>query len=194
MSVGRKVVAGVLTAGLMALAMWLYTFKPHIEAGEQNPITSSGRLGSVVDNRVFSVKVDRVDVARSLTKASSFSGPEVTPSIGLFLIVHANIKSNHKPFQPGHVRLVTGGGLSYDESGRAALPSTTDDYQPMLWAPATYIFELPRDRLAGARLIIGESAFLNQLSAETSIDLGMSGDRAAQLSTHPATTYTLKTP
>jgi hypothetical protein len=192
MSAARKAVSGVLTAALMALAMWLYTFKPHIEARIQDPITSSGRIGSIVANRDFSVKVGKVDVASSITK-SSFLKPEVMPSIGVFLIVQLDIKSNKKPFQPGHVRLATRGGVSYTESGRPALPSINGDFQPMLWAPATYIFEIPRDRLAGARLIIGRIALLNQLSAETSVDLGIDGARAAQLSAHPATTYTLKT-
>jgi hypothetical protein len=191
-SAARKLVAGLLAAALMALAMWLYTFKPHIQAGIQDPITSSGRVGSVVANPVFSVKVGKVDVARSITK-SSFLKPQVMPSIGLFLIVQLDIRSNRKPFQPGHVRLATRGGLSYTESGRAALPSISDDFQPMLWAPATYIFEIPKDRLPGARLIVGEMALLNQLSAETSIDLGMDDHRAAQLSAHPAATYPLKT-
>jgi hypothetical protein len=188
----RKVVAGVLAAALMALAMWLYTFKPHLQARSQDPITARGRVGSVVDNPVFSVKVGRVDVASSITK-SSFLKPQVMPSIGLFLIVQLDIRSNKKPFQPGHVRLATRGGVSYTDSGRAALPSVSDDFQPLLWAPATYIFEVPKDRLAGARLIVGESALLNQLSAETSIDLGIDDHRAAQLSTHPSATYTLKT-
>jgi hypothetical protein len=191
-SAPRKVVAGLLTAGLLALAMWLYTFKPRIEARAQNPITTQGRIGAVVDNRDFSVKVDKVDVASSITK-SAFPTPEVMPSLGLFVIVHLNIKSNHKPFQPGHVRLVTRGGVSYDESGRASIWTVNSGYQPMLWAPATYVFEVPKDRLAGARLVVGQSALLNQLSAETSVDLGIDADRAKQLSTHPATTYTLKT-
>lgn len=189
----RKSVSAVLTAALMVLAMWLYTFKPHLQADLQKPIAGSGRIGSVVANDVFSVKVDKVDVARSIT-ASSFPKPEVMPSLGLFVIVHLQIKSNKKPFTPGHIRLTTDGGLSYDESGRARLPSVNNDYQPMLWAPATFIFEIPPDRLAGARLIVGESTLLNQLSAETAIDLGMHGERAARLSAHPASTYTVNTP
>jgi len=191
MSAARKIVAGVLTVALMALAMWLYTFEPHIKARAQEPITSSGRIGSVVTNPDFSVRVRRVDVASSITKAS-YLKPEVMPSIGLFLIVQLEIRSNKKPFAPGHVRLATRGGVSYTESGRAALPGVNDGFQALLWAPATYIFEVPKDHFAGARLIVGNNALLNQLSAETSIDLGIDGDRAAQLSAHPATTYTLK--
>jgi hypothetical protein len=191
--VPRKVVAGLLTAGLMALAMWLHTFKPHIQARAQDPITTNGRIGAVVANRDFSVKVDRVDVARSITK-SSFPKPKVMPSIGLFMIVNLNIKSNQKPFQAGHVRLVTRGGVAYGETGRPAISAFgNDDYQAMLWSPATYIFEIPPDRLAGARLVVGGSALLDQLSAETSVDLGINGDRAAQLKAHPAATYTMKT-
>lgn len=192
MTLARKAVSGVLTAGLLALAMWLYTFKPHLEAGVQNPITTSGRAGEVVANRVFSVKVGKIDVAGSLTKPG-FPKSVVMPTPGLFLIVQLDIKSNRKPFQPGHVRLVTRGGVSYDESGRTAVFTSDDTYQPMLWAPATYIFEIPKDRLAGARLIVGESALLNQFSAETSVDLGIDGARAARLSAHPAPTYELKT-
>jgi hypothetical protein len=188
----RKALAGVLTAGLLALSMWLYTFKPHLQAKEQNPISTSGRIGAIVTNRVFSLKVAKVDVAGSLTK-SGFPKSQVIPTPGLFVVVRLVIRSNQKPYKPGHVRLVTRGGVSYDESGRLAIFTPDDTYQPMLWAPATYIFEIPRDRLAGVRLVVGESALLNQLSAETSVDLGIDGAQAAQLSTHPAATYALKT-
>ncbi len=186
-----RVLSAVLTAGLMALAMWLYSFKPHIEDKEQKPITTSGRIGAVVSNRVFSVKVGTVDVAGTITKPS-YPSPEVMPSLGLFVIVHLDIKSNAKPFQPGHVRLATRGGVSYDETGRPAISSLGNDYQPMLWAPATYIFEIPKNRLAGARLVVGEARLLQQFSAETSVDLGIDGDTAARLSAHPPA-YALKT-
>jgi hypothetical protein len=193
-SVPRKIVSGLLTAGLLALAMWLYTFKPHMQARAQTPITTSGRIGATVDNRDFSVKVDRVDVARSISKPS-YPTPKIIRGLGLFVIVHLGIRSNQKPFQPGHVRLVTRGGVAYGESGRPAISTFGNSgYQAMLWGPATYIFEIPPDRLAGVRLVIGGSALLDQLSAETSVDLGIDGDRAAQLKAHPAATYTVKTP
>jgi hypothetical protein len=114
-------------------------------------------------------------------------------SPGIFVIVHLEIKSNQKPFRPGSPKLITRGGVSYDESGRPAISTSSDDYQPMLWAPATYVFEIPKDRLAGTRLVIGESALLNQLSAETEVDLGIDDGEAAQLLTHASPAYALKT-
>ena len=194
MSAPRKIIAGLLTAGLMALAMWLYTFKPHLEAKQQNPLVSSGRIGSAVDNPDFSVKVGKIDVATGIAKASFLDQKaQVMRSPGIFVIVHLEIKSNQKPFRPGGPKLITRGGVSYDESGRPAISTSNDDYQPMLWAPATYVFEIPKDRLPGARLVIGESALLNQLSAETEVDLGIDDGEAARLLAHASPAYTLKT-
>lgn len=194
MSAARKAVAAVLTAGLAALTMWLYTVKPHIEDRLQDPLVSKGRIGAAVDTPDFSVKVAKVDVASAISKPS-FLGTKgkVMKSLGLFVIVQAQIKSNKKPFTPGHVRLVTRGGVAYDETGRADLPDISSGFQPMLWAPATYIFEIPKDRLAGARIVVGAADLYNNLSGETSIDLGINGDRAARLAAHPTPDYALKT-
>lgn len=189
----RKAVAAVLTVGLMAAAMWLYTFKPHLEDKAQHPLMSHGRLGAVVGNRDFSVKVSRVDVASAITKPDALATPTVMRSLGIFLIVQAQIKSNEKPFMTGHVRLETQSGDEYGPSGRAAIPDSDNEYQPMLWGPAQYVFEIPKDRLAGARLVIGSAALQNELSAETNVDLGLSGAKGARLAAHPVASYELKT-
>lgn len=189
----KKALAAILTVALMAAAMWLYTFKPHLQDRSQHPLTGHGRIGVVVANRDFSVKVGQVDVASAISKPDFLAKPKLMRSLGVFVIVQLQIKSNEKPFQPGHVRLETHGGVSYDQTGRAAIPDSSDDYQPMLWAPARFIFEIPKDRLAGARLIVGEADLQNVLSAETDVDLGLDGDKAARLAAHPAASYVLKT-
>jgi hypothetical protein len=189
----KNAVGAVLTVGLMAAAMWLYTFKPHLEDKAQHPLMTHGRLGAVVDNRDFSVKVTRVDVASAITKPDTLAKPTVMRSIGIFVIVQAQLKSNKKPFTTGHVRLVTGSGDEYGPSGRAAIPDSNNEYQPMLWGPAQYVFEIPKDRLTGARLVIGSAALQNELSAETNIDLGLGGATGARLAAHPAASYVLKT-
>jgi hypothetical protein len=188
-----KAVAGLVTVALMAAAMWLYERKPGIENRMQTPLTIHGHIGAVVDTPDFSVKVGKVDVASAISKPSFLGKAEIMKSLGLFVIVQMEIKSNQKPFQPGNVRLVTRGGVSYEETGRPEIPENNDEYQPMMWAPATYVFEIPKDRLAGVRLIVGESGLLNNLSAETEVDLGIDGGRAAQLAAHPAPAYVLKT-
>ena len=192
MNAVTKVLSGIAAAALMAAAMWLYGFKPHLQADLQNPLAEGGSIGTVVGNRVFSVKVDRVDVATSIVKPDPLSTPKPIPSLGVFVIVSMEIRSNQKPFQPGNVRLATRGGLTYDESGRPDLPSNSDDFQPMLWGKATYIFEIPKDRLAGARLYVGVSDLNDQLSAENDVDLKIDDAQAARLVAH-ASVYTLKT-
>jgi hypothetical protein len=193
MSVARKAVAAVLTVALAALTMWLHTVEPHIKSRVQDPLASKGRIGAAVDTPDFSVKVTKVDVAAAISKPSFLDKSKVMKSLGLFVIVQTQIRSNKKPFTPGHVRLVTRGDVTYAESGRADLPDTSGGFEPMRWAPATYIFEIPKDRLAGARLVVGTADLLNALSGETWIDLGLDGDQAARLAAHPTADYVLKT-
>ena len=192
MSALRKVAAAVLTVALLAGAMWLYTRKAHLKGDALHPLPSHGRIGAVVATRDFSVKIGRVDVAAAIQKPG-FPKPVVMKALGLFVIVSADVRSEWRPYRLGNARLVTHGGVSYDESGRTELPTSNGGYEPMLWTPATYIFEIPRDRLAGLRFVIGTADLLNQLSGQTDIDLGIDGDRAAQLRAHPASTYVLKT-
>ncbi|GAB3988008.1 hypothetical protein GCM10029978_109160 [Actinoallomurus acanthiterrae] len=182
----------LVAVALMAAAMWLHGDKPRQDAKMLDPIASRGRIGAVVSNRVFSVQVDRVDVATAIVKDSIVKRTAV-PSPGLFVIVYLRIKSNQKPFTPGHVRLTTPGGLSYDESGRPDISGRSGSYEPMFWSPASYVFEIPKDRLAGARFIVGDSNLLNQLSAEADVDLGIDARKAADLIGRAPRDYVLKT-
>jgi hypothetical protein len=193
MSAAVRILSSVVAAGLMAAAMWLHDFLPHTEDTMLNPISGHGRIGAVVANRVFSVRVDRVDVAAALVK-HDITRTITMPSLGVFVIVQLRIKSNLKPYTPGHVRLATRGGLSYAESGRTEIIGNYATYQPMVWGPASYVFEIPKNRLAGARLMLGESALLDQLSAEADVDLGIDDAKAARLLARAPRDYVLKTP
>jgi hypothetical protein len=62
----------------------------------------------------------------------------------------------------------------------------------MLWGNASYVFEIPKDRLAGARLIVGESAPLDQLSAQVDASLGIDGPKAAELIARAPRDYVIK--
>jgi hypothetical protein len=190
-----RIAAGVVSLGLMAGAMWLYDLQPGLKDRMQKPIAVHGRIGAVVDNSVFSVKVGKVDVATAISKPEGIIDKKYKsmPSLGIFVIVQMQIKSNEKPFQPGHIRLGTRGGVSYDESGRTDIFTTHNDYQPMLWGPAMVVFEIPKDRLAGSHVVLGQGDLLNNLSAETDVDLGIDGSRAAQLLAHASSAYVLPT-
>lgn len=187
-----RVLSGVAAAGLMAAAMWLHELKPHTEDRMLDPITTHGRIGAVVANRVFSIRVERVDVASAIVRHDIIPDKVLTGP-GIFVIVQLSVRSNQKPFTPGHVRLVARGGLSYDESGRIDIIDRNVVAEPLMWIRASYVFEIPKDRLAGSRLVVGESGLMDQLSAETDVDLGIDSRKAAEMVAHAPRDYVLKT-
>jgi hypothetical protein len=190
MTRARGIAAAVVTAALCAAAMWLWEFTPKLQAASQNPLQTHGRIGKVVTNDVFSIKIDRYDVATSVTKKFSSDGPQVAD--GLFVIVRFQAKAEREPVRLGHIRLETRGGLSYSEGGRGTLISgAIKTYQPLLWTPGTLLFELPKNRLAGAQVVVGQADLLSQLSAESVIDLGIDKAKAARLAAQPPASYEL---
>ncbi|GAA4609559.1 hypothetical protein GCM10023195_38690 [Actinoallomurus liliacearum] len=192
MTILRRALAGLGAVVLCALAMWFTSVKPHLVARLQTPLLAHGHVGAVVDNRVFSVKVDRMDVASGIVKHDSLRGDRRMTTPGIFVIVYVSAKSNLKPLQLGHARLETPGGLSYDETGRSDIFTSDASLEPMLWRSTFYVFEIPKDRLAGARFVVGQSDLVNNLSAETAVDLGLTASRTARLLTGPPTDYALK--
>ncbi|MFL6053877.1 MAG: hypothetical protein ACJ72W_13320 [Actinoallomurus sp.] len=192
MTILQRALSAVAAVALCALAMWFTDVKPHLVARLQTPLSADSRIGTVVDNRVFTVRVDRVDVASGIRKEDVLSGDRRMATPGIFVIVYVSAKSDVKPLRLGHVRLATRGGISYDESGRTDIITLDPSLEPMLWRSTFYLFEIPKDRLAGARLIVGQSDLINNLSAESAVDLGLTAGRAAGLLAHPATDYTLK--
>lgn len=192
MNLALRIGSWAAAIALMAAAMWLYDLKPHLDGEMQDPIAGRGRIGTVVGNRVFSVRVDRVDVASAVVR-QGLSEKTTIPSAGIFVIVYLRIKSNKEPYTPGHVKLLTRGGVSYQETGRPNVTGRSTTYEAMLWGQASYVFEIPKDRLAGARLFIGESRLLDQFSAAADVDLGIDDRKAAQLTAHAPRDYVLKT-
>jgi hypothetical protein len=187
MRAARAIVSAIVAAALCAAAMWLWRLQPGLEANSMNPLRTYGRIGAVVKNDAFSVRIDRYDVAASITTTSLSAGAHVAD--GLFLVVHFQARAEKRPFTMGHVKLETRDGRSYNEGGRIGVPTKPDGtYQPMLWGSGTFVFEVPKDRLAGARVVIGqtEGTLVNDLSAENVIDLGIDNTKAAQLAARPA--------
>ncbi|MFS2292465.1 MAG: hypothetical protein FWJ90_07130, partial [Actinomadura sp.] len=61
-----KVGAGIGGTALLAGAMWLHTLVPELRAAQLDPIRTGGKVGEEVRNRDFSVRVEKVETARSL--------------------------------------------------------------------------------------------------------------------------------
>ncbi|MFB4317491.1 hypothetical protein [Actinomadura sp. 21ATH] len=170
--------AAIVGTALLATAMWLYSVRPGVQAEELEPIRTEGRVGAVVSTRDFRVRVDRVVAARSLR--STLGAPERTE--GIFLVVGFQAMSMKEPLTLQSVVLETPGGLTFRPGPRTGVSApTANDYQPMIWSRSSYVFELPRKAVTGARLVVGTGGLLPQLSAAADIDLGLTGAKAAAL-------------
>ncbi|MFD0852577.1 hypothetical protein ACFQ07_10100, partial [Actinomadura adrarensis] len=147
---------GVAGTALLAGAMWLYTLRAEVDADELAPIREQGEIGEEVENRDFRITVDRVDVARSLRSASTLSTAPPAETAGLFVIVRVRGMSRTEPLELRSIALETHGGHSYLPNPRigTSMPPAPQ-FQPMIWTRAAYLFEIPRERLAGARLVAG---------------------------------------
>ncbi|HZB32040.1 MAG TPA: hypothetical protein VE465_17925 [Streptosporangiaceae bacterium] len=192
MTAARALASAVTAAALCAAAMWLWSRQPDLEANSMNPLRTYGRIGAVVTNDAFSVRIDRYDVAASITTTSLSNGAHVAD--GLFVVVHFHARAERRPYKMKYVRLETRDGRTYNEGGRVGVLTRADGtYQPMLWGSGTLVFEVPEDRLAGASVVIGQTygPAVSDLTAESVIDLGIDDAKAARLSTRPAANYHL---
>jgi hypothetical protein len=182
---------GILVVGtlLLAAAMWLKEVEPHVRSHDTQPLRNSGRIGQSLSNSAFSLRVDRVDLARSLTPGSGIgTEPNITTD-GVFVIVHLQAKAAQKPITMAHIRLESS-EYTFTDNGRTySLNSADQTYQPMIWRKALASFEIPKNRLAGARLVVAEGGLLNQLSAETAVDLGITPSKAADMIAHAVDGY-----
>ncbi|MFB4301381.1 hypothetical protein [Actinomadura sp. NTSP31] len=172
--------AAVGTA-LLAAAMWVHTMRPQVDAKEMDPIRNGGKVGQVVSNRMFSVRVDGVKAARSLASGLSFGNQPAIGTDGIYLAVRIRVQSRREPLRLGTATLETPGGYRYRYDPRTGPSSDVPDMQPMIWAPGTLLFELPKKRLQGAHLVVGTGGLLPQLSAAADIDLGIGSSDAEAL-------------
>jgi hypothetical protein len=161
--------------------MWVHTMRPKVDAKELDPLRNDGKIGQVVSNRMFSVRVDGVQAARSLAPGLSFGNEPPIGTDGVYLAVRIRARSEREPLRLGTAVLETPGGYGYRYDPRSGTTSTVPDKQPLIWAPGTLLFELPKDRLRGAHLVVGTGGLLPQLSAAADIDLGIDASRARAL-------------
>ncbi|TDD83291.1 hypothetical protein [Actinomadura rubrisoli] len=183
---GRKMLvqggAGLGGTVLLAGAMWLHSLRPEVAAEELDPIRSGGRIGQEVTNHEFSVRVDRVEAARSLAPSLSLGNPPPIGTDGVYLVVRLRAMSRREPLKLASAKLETPGGLSFRAGPRTGAAEVLQpEIQPMIWAPMVLVFELPEERVAGAHLVVGTGGLLPQLSGAADVDLGLTKGRAAEL-------------
>ncbi|OLT10843.1 hypothetical protein BJF79_25575 [Actinomadura sp. CNU-125] len=175
--------AGIGGTILLAGAMWLHAYQPKVEARMLDPIRSGGDIGTDVASASFTVRVEEVVVARSLAPDSILDDKPPVGTDGVYVIVRLRGTSRDEPVQapvrrPG--RPPAGTTFAPTERPLAAEPPPAV-LEPMIWTNAAFVFEVPKNRLAGAHLVVGTGGLLPQLSSAVDVDLGLSGSRAADL-------------
>jgi hypothetical protein len=192
----QVLVRGGAAAGgavLLAGAMWLHSLQPRVRAGELDPIRTGGSIGEKVETRDFSVRVDKVEAARSLEPNFSLGGKPPVGTDGVYLIVGISATSRREPLQLRSAELETPGGYRFRQDPRTSEVSAEQPtLQPLIWTPAKLVFELPENRVEGAHLVVGTGGLLPQLSSAADIDLGLGKDRAARLVQGAAERYKVR--
>ncbi|TDC37853.1 hypothetical protein E1281_39355, partial [Actinomadura sp. KC345] len=128
--------AGIGGTALLAGAMWLHSLRPEVRATELDPIRNGGTVGEEVRNRDFSVRVEKVEAARSLAPRLSLGNPPPIGTEGIYLIVRLRAQSHREPVDLRTVELETPGGYTFDEDPRTGTASAgaQPTLQPMIWS------------------------------------------------------------
>jgi hypothetical protein len=139
-----------------------------------DPITTNGRLGEPVDTGDFELTVEKVRVTHALTFDDGFTSGPALRSKGVWVVLTATLVGGSNPVTYDDARLETPGGYAYELSGRTDSSLTlTDDVRigPGIARRGAIVFELPPDRLAGARLRLGMASADRRLGPEALVDL-----------------------
>ncbi|GAB3403758.1 DUF4352 domain-containing protein [Flindersiella endophytica] len=168
----------VLIAGILAAGRFAPTSNQQVAQ-----IITRGKLGETVDTGGFELTVHKVQTTKTLTSADTFgsNGGQVTKDI--FLVIDATIVGDWRPVAYDDARLETGGGYEYRASDRFTGGVITEDQiQPGIARRGMLVFELPADRLAGAKLRLGRSVTEDiRLGPAALVDLGLDDAKAAEL-------------
>lgn len=160
----RAVSAGVtivLAGAALALqgAHWGYS-------RAYGPFVKSGRIGHTVTEPRFTIRVERVEYASSITvPATSYRKELNIPATGVFVSVVATVEARSTPVLVAWARLHTrygdyfptdkfGGGLGLTRP--VVTPLSYVRFEPGKPRRGAYVFDVPRDALRGARLDVSD--------------------------------------
>lgn len=196
----RRVASGAIMVALLAAAMLVYSQDERSYDKRYAPLSSSGSVGEAVTSGPFSVRVDKVTVAGSVSEGA-YRGhvPALRPaSSAIFVVVDARIQATSEATKLPTVYLESG-DTHYTPSDKGTQKAFTEAVaEPGYWTSGAWLFELPKDALAGARLAVSPRAVDDnpapvrvfphygfELSPQVEVDLGLTGAKAESLLAHP---------
>lgn len=192
-----RLAGAVVGTALAAAAVYAQTFALPYEQ-RTSLITMKGRIGEIVETTRFSVKVTSVTAARSVDTTDFSNNVTKVETSNLFLLVDVSLTTTREPMRlsPGsNVVLLTRDGRRYQTTDKVeqSLTAFNKRFQPGFWSSGVLVFEIPKDAVAGARLVLAPPAgYITDFSApEAEIDLGLSGEAAKRLIAQAAEHHSL---
>jgi hypothetical protein len=188
----KRAAAVLVGVALAGAAVWVRARTPDDYDRRYAPLATTGRAGKAVTAGGFTVRVERVTVARSVSSAQK----EAVRPDGVFVVVTAAVTSRRNPLQLSAVWLRTKDGREFRQSMKdvtTPADGTLDAaaLSPGLWRRGPLVFEIPPSLLAGTTLLVSDRApddnktpdgfppFGFELTAQANIPLGI-GDTAAR--------------
>ncbi|GGK94867.1 hypothetical protein Sme01_57600 [Sphaerisporangium melleum] len=178
----HRIAAAVLGVALAAGAVYAQTFTMSADQ-RRAPLTFSAGPRQDVRTDHFSARLERVEFARSVRVKRTYATDEATTD-QVFLIIKIGATGARRPLQLAPF-LVTADGLRFNATDKVNPTATITEkwVQPGWWRSALCFFEVPPDKIAGARVVVQEK--VNDLAGdqylpETSFDLGLTGAQVRQ--------------
>lgn len=180
---------GLLLA-VAAVAAQRFVLSP---AESATPLVYRGQMGDMVDTTRFSARVLSAKTARAIEVPDS-GDYRAIPTEHLFLIVEAAATVPREPMKLA-ASLRTADGKTYHATDKVDV-SRTLAYtwiQPGWWSSGVYIFEVPRQALPGARVVVHlPSELITDIYApQAEIDLGLDDHAAKALADAAVPTHRL---
>lgn len=141
--------AAALTLVLLAAAVWLHG-RLRMPLQRQAPLAVRGTVNDQLQTRNLRFTVTRARVAKPVTLVTS-AGRSRLETSGVFVLVEVNAMALTEPTTLATVMLTTADGRRYQPSDRLR-GATSDRLDPLLTTRTRYLFEIPADSQAGARL------------------------------------------
>ena len=205
----RRVLSGAIMVALLAAATFVHSKHERDYDALYAPLGSSGSVGQTVTSGPFRMRVDKVTVAGSVTQGAYHGyGPPLRPApSAIFVLVDGRIQADSEATKLPTVYLESG-GTHYAPSDKGTQTKFTDSIaEPGYWTTGTWLFEVPRDTLAGVRLVVSPRAVDDnpapvrifphygfELSPQAEVDLGITGAKADSFLAHPTQKAPYKEP
>ncbi|MEV7966561.1 hypothetical protein AB0O34_11340 [Sphaerisporangium sp. NPDC088356] len=178
----RRTVSAVVGLALVCAAVYVQTYVLTVDQ-RRAPLTVSGGMHQELRTSHFSARLERVEFARSVRVKKQYGTEEATAD-QVFLIAKVGLTSPRRPLRiTAHV--ITADGLRFEPTDRVDAGATLGDkwIQPAWWRSGFYFFDLPVDKVAGARVVVAEPATLfgTDYMPEIALDPGLDQAKARQL-------------